>query len=163
MALVPMPMHVPMHTQGPQVPVRGRQSFGVSGFPLPPEATPIGPRLSTAETPQLGPSGRPNEPTFSLTDNDPILLAARAQLVEAYRFFYREQHPDWDSDRLEKELKATVSTEYLALRRKKIEEAVQAGKVSKTGNGGSNESSHKKKEQLNWSLVRNLTKLNPDN
>ncbi|CAD6912421.1 unnamed protein product [Tilletia laevis] len=36
MAPVPLPMHVPIHNHGPQVPVRGRQSFGVSGFPLPP-------------------------------------------------------------------------------------------------------------------------------
>ncbi|CAD6913602.1 unnamed protein product [Tilletia controversa] len=105
----------------------GRPSMGVSGFPLPPQASPAvnlnrGPN-PTAQQARQGPAVRKTVPR----DSDEAMVQTRADLMTTNQFYFRMLHPEWTDDQVNREANKRTAEDYLSLRKKAIEEALNDG------------------------------------
>ncbi|KAE8187251.1 hypothetical protein CF328_g6976 [Tilletia controversa] len=149
----------------------GRPSMGVSGFPLPPQASPAvnlnrGPN-PTAQQARQGPAIRKTVPR----DSDEAMVQTRADLMTTNQFYFRMLHPEWTDDQVNREANKRTAEDYLSLRKKAIEEALNDGPaqtsssqiydVGRQDNG--RQDSNRLYFRFNWGMIRYIKKLNSFN
>ncbi|KAE8206498.1 hypothetical protein CF327_g7543 [Tilletia walkeri] len=121
---------------------RGRISFGVSGFPLPPQAQSPSAQRGQAMVSQT--TRFTSTPYKSVPrDTDPTMVGVKEDLMEVHRDYARSIHPDWSEDQVEKEATNRTAEDYLALRKRAIEEAMD-GQTQKAVNSQGHDSGHVK-------------------
>ncbi|KAE8214414.1 hypothetical protein CF319_g9093 [Tilletia indica] len=137
-------------------PNRGRVSFGVSGFPLPPQAaSPIRRQGGGTAANEFRSTSTPYKSVPR--DSDPVMVSVKSDLLEVHRDYTRSIHPDWSEDQVEKEANHKAADDYLALRKRTIEDAL-TGNTPKAS--GHHNHDGRPVRRVNWDMVKIMTKLN---
>ncbi|KAE8240930.1 hypothetical protein A4X03_0g8257 [Tilletia caries] len=147
---------------------QGRPSMGVSGFPLPPQASPatyvqrgLNP---TAQQPRQGTPVRKVVPR----DTDAVMVQTRADLMATNQFYFKMLHPEWTDEQVNREANKRTAEDYLALRKKHIEEALNDNPVQVNIPLNKDTSRYDSGRQdpsrlvfrFNWNMIRYIKKLN---
>ncbi|CAD6909081.1 unnamed protein product [Tilletia controversa] len=136
---------------------RARPSLGVSGFPLSPQASPALPRGQGPPHTQTRPGFTPYRSTPR--DSDPTLQGVKEDLLTVHNDYLRDLHPDWTDARIESEARIKTAEDYLAMRKRAIEETL-TGTVSPTKAPNDTGRPYRR---VNWDMVKIITKLGWNN
>ncbi|CAD6935922.1 unnamed protein product, partial [Tilletia controversa] len=101
---------------------RGRASMGVSGFPLPPQASPAPHRAQAPPQTQTRWATTPYR--SAPRDSDPTLKGVKEDLYAIHQDYYRSINPSWTDDQVDREASKKTAEDYLAMRRRAIEETL---------------------------------------
>ncbi|CAD6942362.1 unnamed protein product [Tilletia controversa] len=132
---------------------RARPSLGVSGFPLPPQASPALPRGQGPPHTETRPAFTPYRSTPR--DSDPALQGVKEDLLTVHNDYLRDLHPDWTDARIEAEARIKTAEDYLAMRKRAIEETL-TGTVTPTKTPHDTGRPYRR---VNWDMVKIITKL----
>ncbi|KAE8196728.1 hypothetical protein CF328_g4056 [Tilletia controversa] len=110
---------------------RARPSLGVSGFPLPPQASPAFSRGQVPSNTQTRAVTTPYRSTPR--DSDPTLQGVKEDLFTVHTDCLRDLHPDWTDARIESEARIKTAEDYLAMRKRAIEETLTGTIITKLG------------------------------
>ncbi|KAE8179859.1 hypothetical protein CF336_g9492, partial [Tilletia laevis] len=94
----------------------GRISMGVSGFPLPPQASPA-PHRGQA-LPQTQKKTVPTPYRSAPRDSDPTLKGVKEDLFTIHQDYFRSVNASWSDEQVDREATRKTAEDYLAMRRR---------------------------------------------
>ncbi|CAD6954924.1 unnamed protein product [Tilletia controversa] len=136
----------------------GRISMGVSGFPLPPQASPA-PHRGQA-LPQTQKKTVPTPYRSAPRDSDPTLKGVKEDLFTIHQDYFRSVNAGWSDEQVDREATRKTAEDYLAMRRRAIEDTLAGtagpAKTAAADNG-------RPYRRVNWDMVKIITKLGMEN
>ncbi|CAD6937028.1 unnamed protein product, partial [Tilletia controversa] len=150
----------PTVTENEKRHARARPSMGVSGFPLPPQASPTAYRgqLSLQSYARPAPTPYRSAPR----DSDPTMKGIKEDLFVIHQDYVRSTKPEWTEEQVHREATQKTAEDYLAMRKRAIEETL-AGTVAPAKTASHHQDSGRTYRRVNWDMVKIITKLGMDN
>ncbi|KAE8181706.1 hypothetical protein CF328_g8757 [Tilletia controversa] len=95
-------------------------------------------------------------------DSDPTLKGLKEDLYAIHQDYCRSTNPGWTDDQVDREATKKTAEDYLAMRRRAIEETL-ASTASPSKPQQGHQDSSRPFRRVNWDMVKMITKLNYDN